>query len=259
MTSGTAAVSWGDGRIDLFWMGPDDALLHRAFDGPVGRRRVPRRDAGLGAGGDRLGGRPAPGLRHLRRRPALEPLLGRPVVARLGEPRWRLDPRRRRPPRPGAPTGSTSGRPASTGRPGIAGGTARAGSTGSSSRAERAAALAGASSSSSRHGPVVWFGHERHRHHPHHDDHLPRRQDRRRMACRADARAVPRPPPEGHRARLHRRPLGRAPGRAPTAAPAAAPSSSAPTPSSSRAPAGRASSRRPTPPPSRPRRTGRSS
>ena len=35
-------------------------------------------------------------------------------------------------------------------------------------------------------------------------------QDRRRLARRAHARAVPRPPPEGHGARLHRRPLGRA-------------------------------------------------
>ena len=33
------------------------------------------------------------------------------------------------------------------------------------------------------------------------------------MARRTHPRAVPRPPPEGHRARLHRRAVGRAPGR----------------------------------------------
>ena len=54
-------------------------------------------------------------------------------------------------------------------------------------------------------------------------------QDRRRMACRTDPRAVPRPSPEGHRACLHRRAVGRAPSRRPTAAPAAASSCSAPT------------------------------
>ena len=28
-----AAVSWGEGRIDLFWRDDDDALWHRSFDG----------------------------------------------------------------------------------------------------------------------------------------------------------------------------------------------------------------------------------
>ncbi len=28
-----AAVSWGTGRIDLFWRAPDGRLAHRAFDG----------------------------------------------------------------------------------------------------------------------------------------------------------------------------------------------------------------------------------
>jgi hypothetical protein len=30
---GVAAVSWGAGRIDRFWVGPDGDLLHAAFDG----------------------------------------------------------------------------------------------------------------------------------------------------------------------------------------------------------------------------------
>ena len=30
---GIAAVSWGEGRIDRFWIGPDGDLLHAAFDG----------------------------------------------------------------------------------------------------------------------------------------------------------------------------------------------------------------------------------
>jgi len=29
--AGTAAVSWGAGRIDLFWVADDASLLHRAF------------------------------------------------------------------------------------------------------------------------------------------------------------------------------------------------------------------------------------
>jgi hypothetical protein len=33
MMSGVAAVSWGAGRIDLFWRDFDGALIHRAFDG----------------------------------------------------------------------------------------------------------------------------------------------------------------------------------------------------------------------------------
>src|SRR5436305_14786376 len=32
-THGVAAVSWGPGRIDRFWVGPDGDLLHAAFDG----------------------------------------------------------------------------------------------------------------------------------------------------------------------------------------------------------------------------------
>ena len=31
MTNGTAAVSWGDGRIDLFWVDDAHALVHRSF------------------------------------------------------------------------------------------------------------------------------------------------------------------------------------------------------------------------------------
>ena len=58
MTSGTAAVSWGQGRIDLFWVGPDDGLLHRAFDDDRwGDDRITRRDPGIGADGDRVGDR----------------------------------------------------------------------------------------------------------------------------------------------------------------------------------------------------------
>ena len=30
---GVAAVSWGEGRIDRFWVGPEGDLLHAAFDG----------------------------------------------------------------------------------------------------------------------------------------------------------------------------------------------------------------------------------
>lgn len=30
---GTAAVSWGEGRIDLFWVDFDGALIHQAFEG----------------------------------------------------------------------------------------------------------------------------------------------------------------------------------------------------------------------------------
>ena len=75
---GTAAVSWGPDRIDLFWVGcgrrPDPPGLPRRR---LGRPRITRRDARLAAGRDGLGGRPAPGLRHLPRRCALEPLLGR--------------------------------------------------------------------------------------------------------------------------------------------------------------------------------------
>ena len=41
-----AAVSWGEGRIDLFWRDDDDALWHRAFDGLAwGDRGVARRVA----------------------------------------------------------------------------------------------------------------------------------------------------------------------------------------------------------------------
>ena len=34
-----AAVSWGQGRIDLFWRADDDALWHRAFEAPPGATR----------------------------------------------------------------------------------------------------------------------------------------------------------------------------------------------------------------------------
>ena len=30
---GTAAVSWGPDRIDLFWVGQDGALMHRVREG----------------------------------------------------------------------------------------------------------------------------------------------------------------------------------------------------------------------------------
>ena len=32
MNKGIAAVSWGRGRIDLFWADTDSALVHRAFE-----------------------------------------------------------------------------------------------------------------------------------------------------------------------------------------------------------------------------------
>ena len=263
MTSGTAAASWGDGRIDLFWTGPDDALVASGVRrGTVERHRVAGRDAGIGAGRDRMGGRRARGLRDPRRRPALEPLLGRPGVACLGEPRWtarsvggpgRLVVERRPDRRLGARSRRADLAPLvgrhPLGRVGAAPALSRPRHVGD--RRPRP--------SSSRHGPVVWLCHERHRHHPHHDDHLPRCQDRRRMACRAHTRAVPRPPPEGHRACLLRRPLGRAPARDLRLRRLRRGALHAPTPSSSRAPAGRASSRRRTRPRSRPRPIGRSS
>ena len=31
--TGTAAVSWANGRIDIFWVDTDRSLIHRAFDG----------------------------------------------------------------------------------------------------------------------------------------------------------------------------------------------------------------------------------
>jgi len=31
MSEGCAAVSWGEGRIDLFWIDPDRSLAHRSF------------------------------------------------------------------------------------------------------------------------------------------------------------------------------------------------------------------------------------
>src|SRR5262245_43313097 len=74
-------------------------------------------------------------------------------------------------------------------------------------------------SSSGRSTLGASFGHEiprkdherpqAHRHNHHHVHH----DDRRRLALEAHARAVPSPPPEGHRASLHRRALGRAPAR----------------------------------------------
>lgn len=35
MTKGCAAVSWGEGRIDLFWVDSDSSLAHRAFEDGV--------------------------------------------------------------------------------------------------------------------------------------------------------------------------------------------------------------------------------
>ena len=85
MIEGTAAVSWGDDRIDLFWVGADRRAHPSVVPGRrLGRARIPRRDPRIGARGDRLGRRPAPGLRHLPRRRALEPLLGRRLVACAG-------------------------------------------------------------------------------------------------------------------------------------------------------------------------------
>ena len=44
---GLAAVSWGEGRLDLFWIGDDGALWHRAWS------------AGRWLADERLGGEPA--------------------------------------------------------------------------------------------------------------------------------------------------------------------------------------------------------
>ncbi|HEX3428333.1 MAG TPA: hypothetical protein VHS36_05965, partial [Candidatus Limnocylindrales bacterium] len=48
MPAGVAATSWGEGRIDLFWIGPEGDLLHRASVGGTWRET------------ESLGGRPAP-------------------------------------------------------------------------------------------------------------------------------------------------------------------------------------------------------
>jgi hypothetical protein len=78
MLEGTAAVSWGKDRIDLFWVSADDALTHRSF-------REGAWDDPESLGGTLVS---AP---DLSRRCPLEPLLGRVVVARLGVARRRAD------------------------------------------------------------------------------------------------------------------------------------------------------------------------
>ena len=129
--TGTAAVSWANGRIDTFWVDAGRSLIHRAFaDGAVARCRVARWGARIAAGRHRLGRRPAPGLRDPRRRRALEPLLGRHELAPVGVARRRPDRDSR-----GVVVGPGSDRRLRT-RPGrhasgIAGGTGRAGSSGS--------------------------------------------------------------------------------------------------------------------------------
>ena len=46
MFDATAAVSWGEGRIDLFWVDAESALAHSAFsDGALDGARIARRDA----------------------------------------------------------------------------------------------------------------------------------------------------------------------------------------------------------------------
>ena len=79
-----AAVSWGPDRIDLFWVDADRVLWHQAFDGALAHAGVAGRLPGVGTRSDGLGGRPDGGVRGLRRRRPLGPLLGRDGVARLG-------------------------------------------------------------------------------------------------------------------------------------------------------------------------------
>ena len=116
MTSGTAAVSWGADRIDLFWVDADGALLHRAFDGDDGARRS--RSAGRWP---RRRPRPPGPSTSSRSSPSSATAscgtatgtVGRGTPGRSLGGRARSG--RHRPRRRGAPTASTSGRPASTG------------------------------------------------------------------------------------------------------------------------------------------------
>ena len=80
-----AAVSWGEGRIDLFWRDDDDALWHRSFDGTAwGAAESLGGSLASGPGRDRVGARPDGGVRGVPRRGAVEPLLGRRLVACRG-------------------------------------------------------------------------------------------------------------------------------------------------------------------------------
>ena len=85
--SDVAAVSWGPDRIDLFWVDADRVLWHRAFDGAWreaeslgGRLASAARGHGVGRG-------PDGGVRRVRRRRAVGPLLGRRRAGTRGS-RW---------------------------------------------------------------------------------------------------------------------------------------------------------------------------
>lgn len=86
--AGPAAVSWAARRIDLFWNDDADALWHRSFEN--GARRDPESLAGELASAPAV---TAWAVDHMevfavhRWRRAVEPLLGRHRVARLGVPR----------------------------------------------------------------------------------------------------------------------------------------------------------------------------
>ena len=94
MTAGpVAAVSWGPGRIDRFWIGPAGDLLHAAFvDGAWLPTEIARRLARRLDRRRRVGRRPARGLRRLPRRRAVGSLLGRPELAPVGVARRRAGP-----------------------------------------------------------------------------------------------------------------------------------------------------------------------
>ena len=68
-TDGTAAVSWGTDRIDLFWADADRALIHRAWrDGAWDDPESLGGTLASPASATAWSRRPAPGLCGLRRR-----------------------------------------------------------------------------------------------------------------------------------------------------------------------------------------------
>ena len=88
--TGTAAVSWANGRIDTFWVDTDRSLIHRAF--ADGAWLEPESLGGALASAPTATAWAVDELQvfaHLRRRRALESLLGRHELASVGVARRR--------------------------------------------------------------------------------------------------------------------------------------------------------------------------